>query len=414
MNQEATVPSAIDGLTPPAVQVSDLIDEGVHALQRAGVLVLRAQGVPYDGQHVVIDGQPLLNFGGCSYLGLELRPELRAGAIEATERYGTQFSFSRVFLESPLYRDLETELAAMTGGHPLVTPSTTLGHIAALPVLIQPRDAVLIDQFAHASVQTAASLVRGVEVETLRHSRLDLLEERLTALSSQHERVWYLLDGVYSMHGDVAPFEGLRGLLDRFPNLHLYIDDAHSVSWAGQQGRGLALDALGVHPRVIVALSLNKAFSAAGGCLVFASADRRDRVRRAGGPMLFSGPVQPPMLGAALASARLHRSGEFPAMQRALAERIDLVLSRRQDVPLVGSDRTPIFFVPCGPDQACVALTRELRAAGFYTSPSIFPAVARNRSGVRFTVSLHTSLEDIERLMDTLAQRHRPLADTGS
>ncbi|RYE93139.1 MAG: aminotransferase class I/II-fold pyridoxal phosphate-dependent enzyme [Myxococcales bacterium] len=395
-------------------QGTDPIDEGVHALQKAGVIMLRASDIPYDGRHVVIDGRPLLNFGGCSYLGLELRTELRNGAIEATRRYGTQFSFSRAYLESPLYQELETELAALTGGQPLVTPSTTLGHIAALPVLIRPGDAVIVDQFAHASVQTAAGLVRGADLEPLRHSRLDRLEARLTALASRHERIWYLLDGVYSMHGDVAPLEGLGELLERFPGLHLYIDDAHAVSWAGHQGRGLALDAFAGHPRVVVALSLNKAFSAAGGCLVFSSSDVRDRVRRCGGPMLFSGPVQPPMLGAALASAWLHRSEEFPLLQQALAQRIDLVLSSQRVVPLVSSERTPIFFVPCGPDQACMALSQGLREAGFYTSPSIFPAVPRNRSGVRFTVSLHNSLEDIERLTGALAQLHQPLADTGS
>src|SRR5262245_45744049 len=116
---------------------------------------------PYGGRHVEISGRRLLNFGSCSYLGLEQRPELKEGAIRAVERFGTQFSYSRAYLELPLYRQLEEALTEMTGGHVLVAPSTTLGHIAALPVLTEAGDAVIIDQFAHASLHTATALLRS-------------------------------------------------------------------------------------------------------------------------------------------------------------------------------------------------------------------------------------------------------------
>ena len=144
-----------------------------------------------------------------------------------------------------------------------------------------------------------------------------MLADRVAALSQKHATVWYALDGLYSMRGDFAPLEELSHLLAKFPSLHLYIDDAHCTSWTGTHGRGYTLERMVDRSRIVVALSLNKAFSAAGGALVFPSAELRERVRLAGGPMLFSGGIQPPMLGAAVASAHLHLSPGFAGCRRA-------------------------------------------------------------------------------------------------
>ena len=113
-------------------------------------------------------------------------------------------------------------------------------------------------------------------------------------------------------------------------------------------------------------------------------------VRRCGGPMLFSGPIQPPMLGAAVASARLHNDPSFEALQRELAALIGHAWSAvgRRQIPLAGSDRTPIFMVPCD-------------------SPAIvFSTVSRlpmNHPGIRFTITRHNTAADIDAFVDALA-----------
>lgn len=384
---------------------TDQIDASVIGGLRAKVLMHRADPGNYTGRTVEISGERLLNFGGCSYLGLEQRAELREGAVDALMRYGTQFSFSRAFLESPLYGDLESLLDQITEGHVLVTASTSLGHIAALPVLIGPNDAVIVDRSAHASVHTAVALVKGIPVTTIPHNHLELLEEHVARLSKEHDVVWYLLDGLYSMLGDLAPLVPIADLMRRYPQLHLYVDDAHATSWLGRYGRGYALDFFHSRDRVVVALSLNKAFSAAGGALVFPTPELRDRVRRCGGPMLFSGPVQPPMLGAAIASGKLHLDAGFSSLQAGLMARIRHVvtLAKSLDIPLANDNLTPIFFVRCGPVEKTFKLIHALRERGYYVSPGMFPAVPSDKSGPRFTVSLHTSLEDIEGFMQTLA-----------
>jgi 7-keto-8-aminopelargonate synthetase-like enzyme len=386
-------------------------DQSVSEAIDAGVIMQTVDDAEYTGRHVEIGGRKLLNFGSCSYLGLEQRHELKRGAIDATLRFGTQFSYSRAYLQLPLYKELEDLMGTITGGYSLVAPSTTLAHIAALPVLIETGDAVVIDQFAHASLQMATGLLRSIPVQPVRHNRIDLLDEKLARLTKSHRRVWYVLDGLYSMLGDLAPLEKIAALLEKYPQLHLYVDDAHCTSWIGKNGRGYALEHLPDTSRVVVALGFAKAFAVGGAALVFSTDEERQRVRRCGGPMLFSGPLQPPLLGAAVASAKLHVEPGFSDLQRGLAERIDRALGLAEElgVPLASRDRTPVFFVRCGPSQVAFDLVLALRERGFYVSVSVFPAVPQNQAGVRFTLSLHNTPADIDGLMTGLADETRRL-----
>jgi 7-keto-8-aminopelargonate synthetase-like enzyme len=394
-----------------------LIEQSVQAAANAGVIMETADDSEYLGTNVAIRGASLRNFGSCSYLALEQRSELKEGAMRAVRRYGTQFPFPRAFLQLPLYNELERTLQSIAGGYPLVAPSTTLGHIAAIPVLVEPGDAVLVDQFAHASVHTAAALIRTAPVELVRHNRVDALERKIAQLAKTHRRVWYLLDGLYSMLGDFAPLPRVAPLLEKFPELHLYIDDAHATSWHGTNGRGYALEQFSDRSRVVVTLSLNKAFAAGGAALVFATEKDRSLVRRCGGPMLFSGSLQPALLGAAVASAKFHLQPEFSDLQRALLDRIRLVLSLADElrVPVASKDPTPIFFVRGGAPAVTFGLAQALRAKGLYVCTSVFPAVPQNQSGIRFTVSLHNTESDIRYLMETLAvEANRAGLDVGA
>lgn len=377
----------------------DLVDRAVGEALEHGV-VMRRSG-RYEGGRVEVEGRKLLNFGSCSYMGLELRNELREAAISATCEYGTQFSFSRAYLESPLYRDLESNLEIMTGRPVLVAPSTTLAHIAALPVLVRDNDVVLIDQFAHASLHTATEMLREVPVRIVRHSRIEQLEELLTELSPKYERIWLIIDGLYSMLGDFAPFDDLKLLLERFPQLHLYIDDAHATSWLGKNGRGGALMHLGDQDRVVVALSLNKAFSCAGGALAVCDQALKMRLRRCGGPMLFSGPIQPPMLGAAVACSRLHLTSEHARLQDELLSRLSYAMIAAESIglPLATRHRTPIFFIPQDSAREAYDAVHEFWNRGFYVCPSAFPSVPINKPGIRFTIGLHNEPKHIEAFM---------------
>ncbi len=387
----------------------ELLDEVVSEAAARGLAIQTADDAPLDGRTISLAGRPRVNFGSCSYLGLELDPRLREGVCAAVARYGTQFSSSRAYVSAPPYRELETRLDRMFGGHALVVPTTSLGHLAALPVLVGTDDAVILDQQVHASVQVAAGQLRlqRTTVEMIRHNSVDRLERMIARLAPKHRRLWLLADGVYSMFADFAPFAELRELLERHEQLHLYIDDSHGVGWAGTHGRGPALEALGMHERLIVAASLNKSFAAAGGALIFPDAELRRRVRTTGGPMIFSGPVQPPMLGAALASAEIHLSAELADRQRALRERIALFdeLAEEFCLPLATRDATPIRYVPLGLPRVVLDVVEGLLEDGYYTNYGAFPAVPMKHAGVRMTLTLHHRPDDIRELVGALARR---------
>src|SRR6478609_9035672 len=358
-----------------------------------------------NGPQCTIRGRQLSNFGSCSYMALECHPALVAGAAAALEEYGTQFHFSRAYVEAPLYVELEEALDAITGRPTLVAASTTLAHLSALPVLINDDDVVLIDQFAHASLHMATELLKGTLVERVRHNRMDFLEDKIKEHTRAGRAIWFVCDGVYSMLGDFAPFAALRELLERYPQLHLYVDDAHAVSWTGKHGRGVALTELGHSERVVVALSLNKAFSGAGGALALPSEALRRRIRHCGGTLVFSGPIQPPMLGAAVASAKLHLDPSFATLQDELYQRIRTAREAiaRYELRVATEDWTPICMVQFDSAERARRAASEIMDRGYYCCYSSFPAVPIDRPSLRFTLSRHNSLAETARFVETLA-----------
>ncbi len=372
-----------------------------------------------DGRTIRYADKTLLNFGTCNYLALEHHEALKAGARDALERYGTQFSSSRAFTSIPLYEQLEDRLAQIYAKPVLVTPSTTLGHLAALPTIVSDKDAVILDLQVHTSVQMAVQMLKadGVHVEVIRHNAMDALERKLVAYKGKYNKVWYMADGVYSIFGDTAPLDELQALLDRHPHFHLYIDDAHGMGWTGEHGCGFVRSRMAHHDRMVLAISLNKSFAAAGGALVMPNDELAERVRNCGGPMTFSGPIQPPMLGAALASAELHQSDAIVERQARLAELVAFTNKTAAElgIPQYAVTDTPLFFVPMGLPAAVFEMVERLEIDGFYTHIGSFPATPMKQSGLRFMLNAHQREADILRLLQRI-RHHYPmiLAEQGT
>jgi 7-keto-8-aminopelargonate synthetase-like enzyme len=387
--------------------VMDSVDRG----KNLGILQNKLYDEPISGRFVRLqDGGPeMLNLGSCSYLGLELDPRIRNAVVRAVMRYGVQFSSSRAFAQTPGYDKAESLLGEIFGRPVLVTPSTTLGHLSAMPTLIGKEDLLILDQQVHHSVQLASKLVGddGFRVQVIPHDDLRVLEKRIEEQGPGKRRIWYAADGLYSMFGDFFPAAELNELAERHENLWLYIDDAHAVSWSGRNGRGAALQQLSpaVLERTVVAASLNKCFAASGGAICFPDKEALAMVRNAGAPMLFSGPVPPPMLGAIVASAEVHLSEELSSRQEMLRHRIRLFnrLSIEAGLPLVSVSVSPIRFIGTGPSEVAFDLVARLRRMRVYALPATFPAVPANRSGTRITITNHLTEEDIVRVVETLA-----------
>jgi 7-keto-8-aminopelargonate synthetase-like enzyme len=386
-----------------------LLDDALTDAIARGVSHLDAEDAELGGRLVTLRGRQHVNFGLCSYLGLETDSRLKDGACDAVSRYGVQFASSRAYVSCPPYAELERLLGAMFGAPVVVAQTTTLAHFAALPVLVGSEDAVVFDQLVHNSVQSVLPTLRaaGTTCRFVRHSRTDRLDNIVGSLAAHHRRVWYLADGVYSMHGDVAPLAALRELQARHERLSLYVDDAHGVSWMGKHGRGTVLGDGPPPQRTVVIASLAKAFSAGGAVMVFPDAETARLVRTCGSTMIFSGPLQPALLGAGIASARVHLSDELADRQATLMARIRLFneLAASRGVPLASSAATPIRFVDIGDTDATYRVAADLMRDGFFVNTAAFPAVSQGKGGLRIALTLHQTADDIRGLIDAIAAR---------
>ncbi|MDX1908861.1 MAG: aminotransferase class I/II-fold pyridoxal phosphate-dependent enzyme [Bacteroidia bacterium] len=384
----------------------------VETAKSNNLIHLATEDESLSGRYVQLKGRRLLNVTSCSYLGLELHPGMKAAVKDAVEQYGTQFSSSRAYVSLGLYEELEHQLGEIFGAPVIASASTTLGHLSALPLLVGEEDVVILDHQVHASVSMAAQLLkaRGIKLEMLRHNRMDLLEDRIKYLRTRHRHIWYLGDGIYSMYGDKAPLADLERLLDTYEQLHLYLDDAHGTSWYGTHGRGYVREHLPVHPRVIVTASLNKSFAAAGGALILPDTDTRDLIRACGGTMIFCGPIQPPMLGAAVAAARLHLAPEHSRRQQRLHDKIRFFneTAARLEVPLMDTGLSPVRFVHVGTPDVGARLASRLMDLGVYVNLAAYPSVPYKQAGLRMTLHQHLTMDDIQYLL-TLISDHLPL-----
>jgi 7-keto-8-aminopelargonate synthetase-like enzyme len=372
-----------------------------------GVIHRRVEDETLDGATFTLDGRTLVDFSTCSYLGLNRDPRLKAGAIDAVTRYGTSYSSSPTYTALPLYDILEEQLREMTGGAVAVAQTTTLAHLAALPSMIGPDDLALVDAQTHDSVQLATNNLRGngVTVESIAHLDSVGLAHRLAQVSRSYDKVWYLADGIFSMYGDTAPVEDVAALQAIYPNLYVYYDDAHGFGWEGRHGRGHVLSRVPLNDRMVIAAGFAKAFGSLGAVLIFGDEALARKVRLVGGPLTFSGPIPPPDLGSAIASASIHLSPEHEELQARLNADIGFVRSEvvRLGLPVMSMEATPIWFVRVGSPAQTGEMVLRLMADGFYVSAASYPAVPVGQSGIRFIQSLHHSREQISSLLAALS-----------
>jgi 7-keto-8-aminopelargonate synthetase-like enzyme len=364
-----------------------------------------------NGRTLQVAGNELFHFANCSYLGLELDHRLKAAATDAIERYGVTFACSRTYLESNLYPILEGKFEQIFEKPCLVAGSTSLGHISSIPNIVQKNDAIILDQQVHHSVQNATLMAKatGIHVEIVRHNRMDILENKIIELSKKHRKIWYMADGVYSMFGDIAPMPTLYEMLNKYEQFHIYIDDAHGMSWAGKHGRGFALSQVGYfHPKMCFITSLGKGFGTGGGVMVFGTELERSFIKNVGSTLIFSGPIPMSMLAASIASADIHLSDEIHLKQTQLQDRMRFFVekSNELDLPIVRQDHSPICFIGTGPTYTdSLEVGHLLQKDGFFVNVSSYPVVPLKQSGLRITLNITHSHELIEQLLLSIAKR---------
>jgi len=342
---------------------------------------------------------------------------VKEAAIEGIRRYGMQTSISRMYMSFDHYLELEEKLEKIFGLPTFLSPSTTLGHFAYLPVIIGKNDAVIMDQFVHESVQLAVSTLKaeGYHVEMVKHSQMEMLERRIKILSEKYDNVWYLADSVYSMHGDVAPLKDIETLLNTYEKFKIYIDDAHGMSWVGENGKGLALHNIPRHEKMYVITSLNKGFGAFSSALIFPNELTKQTVYNCGGALRFSAPTLHAGITAASCIADIHLTDEIYEKQIRLSELISVFKqkSKELNLPIINYAHTPQFFLGLGSVELLIRFSQFLMGREFLVSPSTVPAVPVKHSGFRISLSLYQTVEDVKNLLDLLAEYIEQLEKEG-
>jgi 7-keto-8-aminopelargonate synthetase-like enzyme len=390
------------------------IDECLSNGVKNGIFQVSLEGNSLNGRTVIIDNNEVVNFGSCSYLGLEVDERLKQGAIDATNRYGTQYSSSRLFSSCNLYEELEDLFYKIFDNNPaILAATTTLTHLAIIPIVVQDDDLIILDHQVHGSVQLAVQLAkaRGTKVEMIKHNRMDMLEDLIKANPNKFNKIWYMADGLYSMYGDYAPLKDISYLLEKYPTFHFYVDDAHGMSWAGKHGNGYVLSQMPLHPKMILSTSLAKGFGTGGGVTVSSDKEMMRKLLTCGSSYTYSGPVQPPMLGASIASAKIHLSNEITELQENLDRKLKLThnLITQYDLPHVLPSYSPIFYIGLGLPRVGYNMVKRLLSEGFYTNIGIFPGVPVKCCGLRLAVTNGQTDDDIKNVLKAF-QYHFPKA----
>jgi 8-amino-7-oxononanoate synthase len=374
---------------------------------------------------VEMEGAPRIMLGSNNYLGLTGDPRVIEAAHDAIRRYGTGVTGSRLLNGTlDLHLELEAELAGWLGTEDAIVYTT--GHqanLGAIGTILGPQDTVVVDSGDHASILDGVLLSRA-KLRAFRHNRLDLLEKRLQQAEADGGGILVVVDGVFSMEGDVAPLPEIADLSERY-GARLMVDEAHGLGVLGERGAG-ASELLGVEERVDLRMAtFSKSLASCGG-VIAGPADVIDFLRIQSRPFLFTASGVPAAVGAALAATRICRSDEGRELfarvldnARYLNEGLRRLGFHVVD-PVALSDgarvATPIVPVLVADDWKAALLWKALYEAGVYVNVALHPAVPPGGALLRTSVmatheraTLDAALDAFDAVKRAFEAEHGPL-----
>ena len=262
---------------------------------------------------VEMEGAQRIMLGSNNYLGLTGDERVLAGAQEALHRYGTGLTGSRPLNgTTPLHLELEAEIAEWMGSEDALVFTT--GHqanLGTLGTILGVGDTVIADSGDHASILDGCLLSRA-KLRPFRHNRLEKLEKMLGRAQGDGGGVLVVVDGVFSMEGDIAPLSDICELCERH-GARLMVDEAHGAGVLGARGAGTA-ELLGLEDRVDLRVgTFSKSLASCGG-FVAGPADVLEYLRYYSRAFIFTASAVPAALGAALAALRVLRSPDGAAL----------------------------------------------------------------------------------------------------
>ena len=340
-----------------------------------------------EGTEVVYHGQRLIMCGSNNYLGLTTHPRVKQAACEAIDRYGTSCTGSR-FLNGTLslHHQLEHELAEWVGKEAALVFSTGMqANLGAVSAIVGRGDYVILDKDDHASIVDGARLGYG-KIERYVHNDLDHLERVLQSLPAESGKL-IVVDGLFSMEGDIANLPGIVPLAKKY-GARLMVDDAHAMGVLGG-GRGTGAH-FGITEGIDLIMStFSKSFASLGG---FVAGDENviHYIKHFARSLIFSASIPASNTVAALTSLQIMREEpERIARVNAIGDRM-----RKAYTQLgfnIGHSVTPIVPIQIGDNDLTFMMWKRLFENGVFVNPVISPAVAPGHQLLRTSyMATHT------------------------
>ncbi len=366
-------------------------------LMDAGIYPYFKELASEQAPEVTIDGKKFIMFGSNNYLGLANDPRMKKAAIDAVNKFGTGVAGSR-FLNgnTVLHMELERKLAAFKGHEAALVYATgyqmNLGVISAL---VGRGDVVIVDKLDHASILDGCRLSGG-EIHRYRHNNMEDLERVLKAAGPKPGKL-VIVDGVFSMEGDIAPLPEISHLCRKY-GARLMVDDAHASGVMGKRGRGTCEHFGLTHKDVdIVVGTCSKSFASVGGFVV-GDADIVHYIQHISRSMIFSAALPPASVAAV--SKALDIIDSEPQRIKKLWDNSRYLMARFKAMGCnTGETKTPIIPIIVGDDVKTFALWKVLYDKGIFTNPVVSPAVPPKRALLRVVVTATHTRAHLDRAL---------------
>jgi 8-amino-7-oxononanoate synthase len=343
-----------------------------------------------EGTEAVFQGRRLIMCGSNNYLGLTMDPRVREAAVEAIRKYGTSCTGSR-FLNGTLemHEQLEREIAVFVGKEAALVFSTGMQtNLGTISAVVGRGDFVILDKEDHASIVDGARLCWG-ETRRFKHNDMQDFERVLAALPEDKGKL-VVVDGLYSMEGDLAPLPELVPICKKY-GARLMVDDAHGIGVLGK-GRGTAAHYGMTKDVDLIMSTFSKSFASLGG---FIAGDEPviHYIKHHARALMFSASIPPANAAAALAALHIMRDEpEHTVRLNAIADKMRA--GYRSLGFNIGNSTTPIIPILIGDDLQTIFTWKALFEEGVFVNPVISPGVSPGRQMLRTSyMASHTDAQ---------------------
>jgi len=351
---------------------------------------------------VFIDGQEYLMLGSYSYLGLITHPDIIQAGHEALDKYGTGAGGVRLLTgTTDLHRLLEKKIASFKRTEDaLVLSSGYVTNMTVISTLFGKDDLVVIDKYDHQSIYDGCILSKA-DWKRFNHNDMDDLSRVLEENRENYKRVIVVVDGVFSMDGDIAPMPEIIEIAKQYDSSTM-VDEAHALGAVGPNGRGVD-DYFDLEPGAVDIYmgTLSKAIPSVGGYIA-AKKDVITYLKFTSNAFIFSAALPPVSTAVALKALEIIETDKerIKSLQKNYAKFINGVKGIGYDT--LKSKDTPIVPVVIGDDVKTFRFAKQMKKEGILVPPIVFPAVPRDKGRLRCCVMATHTEEEIDYIIETM------------